>query len=344
MSMKVKQTLLKSLTACAILALVCGCSLRPAEEEALKPPLVKPVKENFELYDVKRGTLAKQINATASVTSSSTENLFFKETGPRIQSVDVKLGDVIKPGDVVAQLDKGDLESKIRVQQLNLEKVKIALEQTKQDQMGNSTSIRLKMIDVEAAQIQLDQLQLQLQKTKLVSSISGIVTYMDTLKTGDPVTAYKSVITVSDPNKVQLVYENSNSSDLIGIAVGMEVKVKIQNNEVKGKVLQTPSSSPYTENKAQAERNAKTIIFGVDRLQEQAKIGSTASVLIETDRAENVIVIPRAGLRSYLGRDYVQILEGESRKEIDVEKGLQTSTEVEIRKGLKEGQKIILNN
>jgi RND family efflux transporter MFP subunit len=344
LSMKVKQTLLKSLTTCAVLALVCGCSLRPAEEQALKPPLVKPVKENFELYDVKRGTLTKQINATASVTSSSTENLYFKESGPRIQSVDVKLGDVIKPGDVVAQLDKGDLESKIRVQLLNLEKVKIALEQTKQDQMGNITSIRLKMIDVEAAQIQLDQLQLQLEKTKLVSTISGIVTYMDALKTGDPVTAYKPVITVSDPNKVQLVYENSNTSDLIGITVGMEVKVKILNNEVKGKVLQTPGSTPYTENKAQADRNARTIIFGVDRLQEQAKIGSTASVLIETDRVENVIVIPRQGLRSYLGRDYVQILDGESRKEIDVEKGLQTSTEVEIRKGLKEGQKIILNN
>lgn len=342
--MKAKHTLLKSLATCAVLVLICGCSLRPAEEEALKPPLVKPVKENFELYEVKRGTLTKQLNATATVNSSSTESLFFKETGPRIQSIDVKLGDVIKPGDVVAQLDKGDLESKIRVQQLNLEKVKIALEQAKQETLGNITTVRLRMIDVEAAQIQLDQLHQQLEKTKLVSSISGIVTYMDSLKTGDQVTAYRAVVTVSDPNKVQLVYENSNSNELSGIAVGMEVKVKLQNAEVPGKVLQTPSSSPFTEIKAQAERNAKTIIFGVDKLQEQAKIGSTATVLIVTDRAENVIVIPRAGLRSYLGRDYVQILDGESRKEVDVEKGLQTSTDIEIRKGLKEGQKIILNN
>ncbi|MNI96739.1 hypothetical protein D3C73_1552570 [compost metagenome] len=57
-----------------------------------------------------------------------------------------------------------------------------------------------------------------------------------------------------------------------------------------------------------------------------------------------MLIIPKVGLRSYMGRDYVQVLEGESRKEIDVEKGIVSSTEVEIRKGLKEGQKVILNN
>jgi hypothetical protein len=57
-----------------------------------------------------------------------------------------------------------------------------------------------------------------------------------------------------------------------------------------------------------------------------------------------VLIIPRSGLRTYLGRDYVQTLDGDSRKEVDVEKGIVSSTEVEIRKGLKEGQTIILGN
>lgn len=65
---------------------------------------------------------------------------------------------------------------------------------------------------------------------------------------------------------------------------------------------------------------------------------------IVVEQRENVIVIPRKGLRTYLGRDYVQVLNGESRKEVDVEKGLVTPTEVEIRTGLKEGQNVILEN
>ncbi|MNP32334.1 hypothetical protein D3C76_1255080 [compost metagenome] len=55
-------------------------------------------------------------------------------------------------------------------------------------------------------------------------------------------------------------------------------------------------------------------------------------------------MIPRGALRSYGGRNYVQILDGQSRKEVDVEQGIVTQTDVEIRQGLKEGQKIIISN
>jgi hypothetical protein len=45
-----------------------------------------------------------------------------------------------------------------------------------------------------------------------------------------------------------------------------------------------------------------------------------------------------------MGRSYVQIADGERKKEVDVEVGLTTPTEVEIVKGLEEGQQVILNN
>jgi hypothetical protein len=73
-------------------------------------------------------------------------------------------------------------------------------------------------------------------------------------------------------------------------------------------------------------------------------IGASADLSITTERRPDTLVIPRSALRSYLGHEYVQVLEGESRKEIDVEKGIETQTEVEILKGPKEGQKVILNN
>jgi hypothetical protein len=72
--------------------------------------------------------------------------------------------------------------------------------------------------------------------------------------------------------------------------------------------------------------------------------GSQGELSIVTDRAENVLIIPRVGLRSYQGRSYVRILDGDVRREVDVVKGIETATEVEIRRGLEEGQKIILNN
>jgi multidrug efflux pump subunit AcrA (membrane-fusion protein) len=332
------------LAACSLAFAVSGCSLLPKEEAALKPPLVKPVKENFELYEVKRGSIIKKMTFMATFASSKTQNLYFKESGQRLLSINVKLGDTVKPGDIVAQLDTGDLETRVRMQQLNVEKAQISLVQAKTDRPDDAAAIRLKTIDMESAQIQLELLQTQLEKAKLKSDQGGIVTYMADINQGDVVAAYSNLISIADPKQVQLVYQATNNNDISAVQVGMEAEVKLKNSTVKGKVLQTPSSAPLSTNKAQAEKNAKTLIIGLDKAQEGTEIGSYGDITIITEHRDDVLIIPPAGLRSYIGREYVQILDGESRKEIDVEKGLVTSTEVEIRKGLKEGQKVIINN
>jgi hypothetical protein len=55
------------------------------------------------------------------------------------------------------------------------------------------------------------------------------------------------------------------------------------------------------------------------------------------------LIIPRGALRNYQGRDFVLVVDGETRREVDVQRGLATQTEVEIVKGLNEGQQIVVN-
>jgi hypothetical protein len=47
--------------------------------------------------------------------------------------------------------------------------------------------------------------------------------------------------------------------------------------------------------------------------------------------------------RSYQGRQFVQIVNGETRREVDVQVGLVNQTEVEIVSGLSEGQQVVVN-
>lgn len=344
MSMRDKLRRVAAVFCCGAAALVAGCSILPVEEEPLKPPLVQPVKENFELYEVKYGSIAKKISGVATFASDKTTYLYFTESGGRLQSINVRLGDGVKAGDVVATLNPGDLETRIRLQELAVEKANIMLDQAKEEQRGDMRALRLKMIDLESAQVQLESLKRQLEKTKLVSDIDGIVTYVEPLNQGDPVEAYRPIVSISDPTEMKLVYQATNPNDLVGVEINMDVAVKIKDREFKGKVVQIPATAPFTENKALQERNLKSIVIRVDDLPEDAEIGTSADFTIITEQRDNVLVIPRSGLRSYLGRDYVQVLEGESRKEVDVEKGIVSSTEVEIRKGLEEGQLVILNN
>jgi multidrug efflux pump subunit AcrA (membrane-fusion protein) len=330
---------LYALLAAAMLSLA-GCSLLPEEEQSLEPPLLKPVQENYELYEVKTGSITKSLTALATFSSSVSHQLYYKESGSRLLAIQVKRGDTVKKGDIVATLEKGDLESRIRLQQFNLEKAGIALLQVKPS--GDSQTVRLREIDVEVAQFQLRLLQEQLDKTRLVADMDGIVTFLSDTQPGQQVAAYVPLVSLADPTQVQLVYDAQNSADLAGVRVGMVAEVKINSGMVKGKVTQTPSSAPLSDNKELSDLNSKRLVIGFDK-DFQASIGESAYIEIVTEKKENVLVIPRGGLRSYLGRNYVQVLEGEARKEVDVEIGMNTATEIEIVKGLKEGQQIIMN-
>jgi multidrug efflux pump subunit AcrA (membrane-fusion protein) len=336
------------LAAASITVFTSGCSLLPKEEEALKPPLVKPVQQNMELYEVKRASIARQLKGSAVFTPAERQELSFKESGGRLKELLVNLGDTVKAGDPVAKIEAGDLEIKLQQQRLTVEKARILLEQTIEEQPGNERAFRLKAIDLESAQLQLNSLEEQLKRTTLVSTIGGIVTFLSPLQAGDSVQAYSTVVGISNPKKVNLVYESSSGNDLAGVEVGMEVSFNYREKEYKGTVLQTPSTAlvgnAAAGNKALQEKNAKSIYFSILNPPEDASLGSSVYFTLTQEMRENVLVIPRGALRSYGGRNYVQILDGQSRKEADVEQGIVTQTDVEIRQGLKEGQKVIISN
>lgn len=325
-------------------AVAGGCSLLPVEEEELAPPLVQPVQETLTLYEVKRANIAKQITGVATFASDKMDYLYFTESGGRLVSMNVKLNDTVKAGDIIATTDTDDLETKIRLQEIAIEKLKLALQQEISEKGAEDPAFRSKLYDLESAQIQLESLQKQLDKSRLVATVSGIVTYIDPIQPGEEVDAYKQIVTISDPKQMKLIYTAASQNDLAGVEINMDVEVKIKDQVLTGKVVQTPMTAPPNNNKAIEERNAKSLIIDVKGLPEDVTIGSQADITIVTEKRDNVIVIPRAGLRSYMDRDYVQVLDGDSRKEVDVEKGIVAATEVEIRQGLNEGQKIILAN
>ena len=55
------------------------------------------------------------------------------------------------------------------------------------------------------------------------------------------------------------------------------------------------------------------------------------------------MITARNVVRNYMGRRYVQVLEDGLKKERDVQVGLETSTDVEIIKGLEEGEEVVVN-
>lgn len=321
---------------------LAGCSILP-DEQALQPPLIQPTEEQFDAVDAAKGNIQTFLRGNATFTSAAVETLSYKESGGRLKSINVELGQEVKAGDLIAELETGDLDVQVKLQKLNVERVQLLYKQANLSG-ANETDLRLREIDMERERITLGEMEKKLSKARLYSPISGTVTYVDSMKAGDYVNAFQPVVTVADPSSLQLTYAAGDAKNVSAVEPGMPVSLKYKGKEYAGKVLQTPSSAPIVADKAKADRNATTIVMSMDNPPGGIHVGDVAEMTIELQKRENVIVLPRAALRAYMGRSYVQIAEGERRKEVDVEVGLTTPTEVEIVRGLEEGQKVILNN
>ncbi|WP_373232471.1 efflux RND transporter periplasmic adaptor subunit [Cohnella sp.] len=319
---------------------LAGCSLLPKEEEALKPPLVKPAQENYNTVEVEKGTIVKGIIGSGSFESLKTDLAQFTGQGGRIQEILVASGDTVKKGDALVQLILDGLDIQVKEQQLALERAKYAYQQARN---GDDQALRIAGLQLEIEQVKYDRLSKQLNSKQLISSIDGQVVFAESLKEGDFVDAYQTLVIVADPTRLRVAIRVDNANDIREVEVGLQADIKVKDEVVAGKVVQTPSSSPITLNKDLAEKYSKTLFIEVPTLPAEAKIGAMVDVKIITQQRDNVVKIPRSGLRSYLGRNFVRVLEeGKRLREVDVEPGLVGSTEVEIVKGLEAGQVIVL--
>jgi len=317
-----------------------GCSLLPKEESQLKPPLIKPAQENYRTVQVARGTVAKQIDSRGYLESVALDTVQFTGENGRIGSITVKSGDKVRKGDVLVKLITDDLGIQLKEQELALLKAKLAYRQAKGT---DAEALQVASLQTEIEQMKYDQLSKQYDSKLLKSGIDGQVIFVEALKEGDPIEPYQTLVTVADPTKLRVSLQVENTDDIREVDIGMAAKITLNGKEVDGKVVQTPSSAPQTLNKNLADRYAKTLYIESAALAKDAEIGASADVVIILAQRENVLKIPKGALRSYSGRTFVRILEDGNRiREADVEAGLSSPTEVEIIKGLTEGQKVIL--
>lgn len=328
--------------ACLIAALLSGCSLLPEEEEALQPPIQQKRQTDQETALVKKGSIERYLDSTATALSSSNTSVSFPESGGRIKQMFVQSGDLISAGSPIAELDTGDLQTRIKLQKLSVEQKQIVFSTTVQSEADKKDS-RLTQIDLDREKLILESLESEYQKSLLLAPVSGKITYLSVPDPGEGVTAFQTVATISNPDSIDLIYEATDIKSITGIKKDTPVAITYSGKTYQGKVAQIPSTAPKSSDPNIQKRNAKALIIAFNAPKPVIKIGEYVGIKLFIEKKDNVLIIPRSGLRTFLGRSTVQVIDGERVKELDVQTGLMTSAEVEIVKGLEEGQKVIIN-
>ncbi|MBP1996097.1 efflux RND transporter periplasmic adaptor subunit [Paenibacillus eucommiae] len=338
---KLRSSGARLLLAVMCLSLLAGCSLLPQEEEQEKLPDIRiPKISQKPEYPVKKGTLELKVSGSGKLMSEREENLLFSEDNLRVVEVYVKAGDQVKKGQVLAALDTGDTDSQIRRKEIDLEKTELDLKDMMRDSSeDNAVLLKKKKLDYELLNQELADLRSKLEGSKLVAPYAGTIVSF-TAKKGDMAKAYEKVGQIADMGALVVAVQFA-SGDLASIAPGMETLVGINTaGDHPGSVRRLPVGTGQNNN--DADSLDKYTLIDLPKLPEGVAHGTPLSASVIMERRNEVLIIPLSALRTQNNRKYVLVSnEDGSKGEVDVETGIQTSTHVEIIKGLEEGQKVV---
>gem|GEM_PF-178877 len=158
--------------ASAFATLLSGCSLLPKEEPILAPPLVEPVQVTYDVAEVTLGTIKRSIRGTSTFTTVDKKELSFPESkGLRLKTLNVSSGDMVKAGQVLAELDATELERSIEMAKYEVDKAKLELLEAQQDNQYEVEEARLNVLKAEmsakVSETKLAQIELEQAKLKL---------------------------------------------------------------------------------------------------------------------------------------------------------------------------------
>ncbi|TYA13030.1 biotin/lipoyl-binding protein [Paenibacillus faecis] len=337
---------------CTVFVVSTGCGLLPnEEEEEVLPVITPPTISKKPEYEVRSEPIELSVNAVGKLMSQREEPLYFTEDGLHIKEVKVKPGDKVKKGDVLIQLDVEQLQRDLRKKRLDFRQQEITMKETLR------TKDEMSEVDFEKAAIVFDEqrqeladLEKKIADGTLKAPFAGTIVSMSAQK-GATIKAYESLGIISDTSSL-VVAASFSKEDLEKISVGMKAKVDINaagvfDGRVKVMPVNTGSNNGNNGNNdgnqpPEKDSIDKYLIVQLDKWPKDVERGRQLSVSIVTQRKENAVLIPISALRSIGSRTYVQVIEKDgTKREADVEVGIQTSTDVEILKGLTPGQKVV---
>lgn len=317
-----------------------GCALLPKEEVEEAPTLAEPPPSRTVTYTVKRGSIAEEIRGLGRVAGTREADLYFT-AGGRVKTLAVKTGDPIKQGELLAQLETGDLEYQLSVAQVDQQEQSQRLLQAERlaqiNGITNDPLVRDLQYDLERIRLRLGNLKERIAAATIVAPFSGRVTSVRTQE-GREIKEYETILTVVDPTQLEIQLEVSSQSDLGRIVPRQKARVQISRGQwVGAAVYQVPSP---TEEKAPGvpERRVRLRLTDPSLKMNFDDLVETVIVVREKDDA---LLVPNAAVRQFFGRTFVRVLEADARREVDVQTGIQGATETEILVGLQEGQIVV---
>lgn len=320
---------LKTLSLAALAMMAVACGEKSAEKEVAQLQTEKP---QVKITTVTSENIPQTETYTATV-ESDVKNNIAPNTPYRIEKIFVEVGDQVRKGQVLVQLDASNL----RQLKLQLENQKIEFSRTEQlYQVGGASKA-----EYDNAKMQLDVFSTQykqlVENTQLISPISGVVTARN-YDDGDMYSSDNPVLTIEQTNPVKLLV-NVSENYYKQVSKGMPVDIVLdayEGESFTGKVtIVYPSIDVAT--------HTFPVEVTINNPAQKVRPGMFARATINYGD-KNHVLIPDEALVKQIGAGdrYVYVYKNGKVSYNKVELGKHIGTKYEIFSGVNPGDQVVV--
>lgn len=311
------------------------------------PNLTADVEIPVSVEDIKLKSIEEFINTTGTAFPKGEIELkskitasYFLERNPQTGR-SWQLGDRIKTGSVIARLEDQEYTNNVKLEtnQLNLELMESELK--KQESLYEKGGVTLKDlktagINYENAKTTVVNAKLQLDKTKIVAPIDGVIVDLPYYTQGTQIETGKTIVKIMD---YQIMYMDVQFPEkyISVIKPGQIARLTnytIPEDTIIGKITQL---SPAI--------NADTRTFkgniSIENGNYILRPGMFVKADIVTSHKDSVIVVPKTIILSRQKGKTVFIIDRGVATERIIETGLENITDVEVIRGLAKNERLV---
>ncbi|MBI5409298.1 MAG: efflux RND transporter periplasmic adaptor subunit [Nitrospirae bacterium] len=319
--------------------------------------------KQFEALEVKGLIVSKQglevtVTATSTgiVKSDVEVNITAQRTG-KIAKIYVEEGDRVKAGELIAELDTSEVEANLKKANADIKKAGVDLnnagsEYKRKEALFKEGLVTQQQFDdaqkifsiaeagFELAKAAMEVAQLQYDYSFIRTPVTGVVSERR-VDAGDTAAPGPVIASIVDPAKLY-ISAPVDEADVGSVALRQKVRITLDAYPGKifyGKVIKI---SPIVIG---VRQEARTFEIRVSTPEERIvlKPGMSADTEIITGEAKDVPVVPSQAIIEKGGEKIVYVIEQGRAARRKVTVGIYNWNFTEIKEGLKEGEKVIIN-
>lgn len=332
---------------------------------------------------VSRGAITQSVLATGMLEAQQLVSVGARTSG-QIETLPVALGQRVKTGDLVAQIDSQDqqndllkaeaalaqIEAQIASNAADLTKAKLALaryEALGTQKLSSQETVEGARADLataeasgaaleaqkKSAEVTVAAAQLALDRTRITAPIDGTVVAV-VVQQGQTVNATNTsptIVKIADLDTM-LVKVEISEADVVKVTPGQTASFTILGepantfDAVVQEIEPAPSEIEDSDTISSEEAIYYNGLLQVANPEGKLRIGMTAQVSIELGKVENVLTVPFSAIHTANGKSTVTVYDAATgtTQSQPVEVGLTDKVTAEIRSGVSEGARVVITS